>query len=556
MPNTTSNSGGPGLTPNTLFYGDNLDVLRQRIADGTVDLIYIDPPFNSNRNYFVLFKDRTGRASAAQDEAFTDTWVWGEDSEAHYNEILLHCPNRDMAVTIEALRRVLRETPMMAYLVAMSLRLIEMHRVLKPTGSLYLHCDPTASHYLKIILDVVFSPQNFRSEVIWKRTSAHSSAKRFGPVHDVILYFVKSDAAKWRPLHTGYDAAYISSHYRADENGRYFTLSDLTGAGTRSGPSGQDWRGFSPDGKGRHWATTPDDLDRMDQEGRIYWPVKGGWPRYVRYLDELRGVPLQDVWDDIAPINAKASERLGYPTQKPLALLERIVSASSDPGDVVLDCFCGCGTTVTAAQKLGRQWIGIDITAVAVGIIKSRLEDVFPELRGNVPVVGFPKDLESARQLFEADPHKFQIWAATLIGAYPLTKKGADGGIDGWLNFLDLKGDAHRAVVQVKGGKVQVGQVRDFCHVVAREKATLGFFLCFGDDKNPITKPMRDEAVKEGFWTSAGGHDYPRVQILSVAGLLAHTETPRLPPQDKRSLLGFKAAKQSTKAGQPELFGE
>ncbi len=274
----------------------------------------------------------------------------------------------------------------------------------------------------------------------------------------------------------------------------------------------------------------------------------GAVPQYKRYLDEMPGVALQNIWDDIRPVIG--GEALGYPTQKPLVLLERIIAASSNPGDVVMDPLCGCGTAVAAAQKLGRQWVGIDITAVAVGIIKSRLEDMFPEMKGKVRVEGFPRDMESASALFEADPHQFQIWANTLVGAFPLTKKGADAGIDGWRSFLDLDETSHRAVVQVKGGKVSVSQVRDFCHVVAREKATLGFFLCMGDEGRTVTQPMHTEALKEGFWTSAGGRDYPRVQILTVRALLARTEEPKLPPQDKRSTLGFKAKKETAKVRQ------
>ena len=244
-------------------------------------------------------------------------------------------------------------------------------------------------------------------------------------------------------------------------------------------------------------------------------------------------------------------ESLGYPTQKPLALLERIIQASSKPGDVVMDCYCGCGTTVTAAQKLGRQWVGIDVTAVAIGIIKSRLENSFPDLKGKVYVDGFPTDLEGARQLFEIDPYRFQVWACTLIDAYPLTKKGADGGIDGWLNFYDLDDTMKRAVVQVKGGKVQVGLIRDFAHVVTREKAAIGFFLCMGD----VTGPMRNEALKEGYWTDAGGRDWPKVQILTAADLLSGQARALFPAQDKVSLLGYKAKKQDkADIDHPALF--
>lgn len=541
------------MKTNILYFGDNLHVLRERIPAETIDLLYLDPPFNSNRNYFVLFKDRTGKASAAQEEAFADTWTWTEESEATYKEILVSCPNRELATTIQALRTVLRETPMMAYLVAMAIRLVEMHRVLKPTGSLYLHCDPTASHYLKLVLDVIFGPTNFRNEITWKRNSAHNDTaqglKRYGRNHDIILFYTKSNVAVWNPQYVAYGDEYIRVKYNyTDPDGRRWKSSDLTAPGGAS--KGNPLYEFM--GVTRYWRYSKANMEKLLAEGRVYLPRPGAIPRMKHYLDEMPGIGMQDTWIDIAPINSQAQERLGYPTQKPLALLERIILTSSNPGDVVMDTYCGCGTTVTAAHKLNRRWIGIDITAVAVGVIKSRLEQTFPELKGKVEVEGFPRDFESARTLFEIDPFRFQVWACTLIGAFPLTKKGADAGIDGWLNFLDLDDTPQRAVVQVKGGKVTVGQIRDFCHVVTREKAALGFFLCMGE----ITRPMREEAVKEGFWTSAGGKDYPHVQILSIADLLAGREAPRYPVQDKASILGFKAAQQHRHGQQAELFGE
>lgn len=541
---------------NTLYYGDNLDVLRKSIASESIDLIYADPPFNSNRNYFVLFKDRTGKSSAAQEEAFADTWTWTEESEITYRELVHHCPNRALATAIEALRTMFHESPMMAYLVAMAVRLIEMHRVLKLTGSLYLHCDPTASHYLKLVLDCIFGPRHYKSEITWKRTSAHNDTaqglKKYGNNRDIILFYTKSNHYVWNPQYVAYDQEYVDTFYSHVEpaTGRRYRLSDLTAA-KPGGDTQYEWT--SPEGlvvtpyKGRSWAYSKANMQKFAEEGRLYYS-KTGMPSYKRYLDEMPGVALQNSWDDIRPTPKR--ESLGYPTQKPLALLERIISTSSNPGDVVLDGFCGCGTTVAAAQRIGRQWIGIDITAVAVNIIKTRMEQGFPELLGKIPIIGFPKDLEGARQLFELSPHDFQCWACTQIGAYPLTKKGADAGIDGWLNFLDYDDATHRAVVQVKGGKATLSQVRDFCHVIHREKATLGFFVCMGD----ITRPMREEALKMGLWSSAGGKDYPKVQILSIEGLVNHTETPRYPPQDKASLLGYKAARQKQQTGQQDLF--
>ena len=539
---------------NTLLYGDNLPMLRRHIPDSSVDLHYADPPFNSNRNYFVYLKDRGGKASEAQTAAFVDTWNWGEESEAWYRELQYDCPHQELAVTIVALRRILSETPMMAYLVAMAIRLRELHRTLKPTGSLYLHCDPTASHYLKIVLDVIFGPTNFRSEITWKRTSAHNDAKQgrraYGNITDTLLYYTKSSSYTFNTRHTAYDKEYIESSYgNTDADGRRWKSSDLTGPGGAS--KGNPF--YELLGVSRFWRYSQENMERLLSEGRIHQSKPGTVPRMKHYLDEMPGVALQNLWDDIRP--ASGRESLGYPTQKPRALLERIIEVSSNPGDIVCDSFCGCGTAVDAAQELGRSWIGIDITTVAVGIIRTRMEQCHPELTGKIRVIGFPEDLEGARTLFEQDPYSFQEWAATLIGAYPLrkngvVKKGADSGIDGWLPFYNFDDEPCRAVVQVKGGKVQVGQIRDFCHVVAREKAELGFFLCMGDEGRTVTRPMEIEALKEGQWQSAGGHCYPKVQILSVKDLLAGTKAPLLPQQDKTSLLGFKARKQTKASGQ------
>ncbi len=333
-----------------------------------------------------------------------------------------------------------------------------------------------------------------------------------------------------------------------DERGRY-KLENLTSPNPRPNLV-YEYNGYPAPAKG--WRVNLARMEQLHADDRLHFPAKvGGRIMKKVYLHELEGQPMMDVWTDVAPLSAHDAERLGYPTQKPLSLLERIIALSSNAGDVVMDCFCGCGTTVTAAQKLGRQWVGIDVTAVAIGIIKSRLENSFPELKGKVYVDGFPTDLEGARQLFEIDPYRFQVWANTLVDAFPLTKKGADGGIDGWLNFYDLDDTPKRAVVQVKGGKVQVGLIRDFAHVVTREKAAVGFFLCMGD----VTGPMRNEALKEGYWTDAGGRDWPKVQILTVPDLLSGKGRALYPAQDKASMLGYRAKKQDKPDDdQPALF--
>ncbi|MHB0859612.1 MAG: site-specific DNA-methyltransferase [Anaerolineae bacterium] len=508
------------MPDNALYYGDNLQVLREHIPDASVDLIYLDPPFNSNRSYNVLFKESTGKSADSQIAAFDDTWHWGPTAEATLREIETTAQPHVVEM-MQAIVRFVGRNDVSAYLVMMTVRLIELHRVLKDTGSIYLHCDPTASHYLKVVMDTIFGPERFQNEVIWKRTSAHSSAKRYGPVHDALLFFSKTASFTWNALYQPHDEGYVASHYRSvDGDGRAFTLSDLTAAGTRNGSSGQPWRGFVPATKGNHWKYKIETLDQLDTEGRIYWPASGGWPRYRRYLDEVKGVPLQDVWTDIPPLNAKAQERMGYATQKPLALLERVISASSNPGDVVLDPFCGCGTSIAAAQKLGRRWIGIDVTHLSVALMRQRLHGMFGDT-ATYEVIGQPADLASAEALARKDRHEFELWALSLIKARPAQdgKKGADQGVDGVLFFVDeAKAAAKKVVVQVKSGHVQSSYIRDLSHVVTREKAVMGFLISL---ERP-SGPMVTEALGAGFYHSPGwNRDYPRMQIRTIEELLA-----------------------------------
>lgn len=543
------------ITANTLFYGDNLPILRDYLPDESVDLVCLDPPFNSNRSYNVLFKDESGREAQSQITAFDDAWHWNAAAEETYTE-LVTVVNGQIGTLIGALRMAIGSNQMMAYLVMMTARLIELRRVLKPTGSLYLHCDPTASHYLKIILDAIFGPENFRSEIIWKRTSAHSSANRYGPIHDVILFFSKSETFTWNQQFQPYDESYISDFYRyTDPDGRKFRLDNLTGAGVRHGETGKEWRGVNPTSKGRHWGVPPSELDKLDAAGRIYWPRKGSVPAYKRYLDEMPGVPLQDIWNDIQPIGSQAAERLGYPTQKPSALLERMISASSNPGDVVLDPFCGCGTTVAAAQKLGRRWIGIDITQLSIALQKYRLQDAFPDAQFDV--IGEPEDLHDAAQLAADDRYQFQWWALSLIKARPLGgdggkqgKKGSDKGIDGLITFIDdATSKGKQVLVQVKSGHVKSGDVRDLVGTVTREGAAIGVFITLEEPSDAMTK----EAVSAGFYHSPGwNQDYPRVQILTIAALLNGAAV-KMPPTG----VTFKTAKRIDESGATQLrFGD
>ncbi len=549
---------------NVLYYGDNLDILRRYIPDESVDLVYLDPPFNSNRDYNVIFKDESGRKSDAQLLAFEDTWHWGPDAEAQYAYLTNTARNQGrvpstVSTIVAALRSGIGENQMMAYLVEMAVRLVELHRVLKGTGSLWLHCDPTASHHLKILLDAIFGPERFLSEVVWKRTSAHSSAKRPGPVHDILLLYSKSATYTWRQQFEPYDPAYLEMFFEmTDPDGRRWKRMDLTGSGTRNGPSGENWRGIDVRAKGRHWLHQPVELDKLDAAGLIHWPEKAtGMPRLKQYADEMPGVPLQDVWTDIRPIHNLSRERLGWDTQKPLALLERIISASSNPGDIVLDPFCGCGTALVAAQKLGWQWIGIDVTYLSIAVMRARLKDSLGLV--DVPVIGQPTEVEGARAMLVGTglegQYQFQWWALDLIGAQPqgaAQKKGADRGIDGVISFsTGPRGEMGRALVSVKSGSVNSSQIRDLKGVLDREKAEIGLFVTLEEPSGP----MQLEATTAGVYTSAlSGRDYPRIQILTIRELLEEHRKPDLPvlvlPAYQRAERVDKKA-----AEQGELFG-
>jgi adenine specific DNA methylase Mod len=552
---------------NHLYYGDNLEVLREHIATESVDLVYLDPPFNSQATYNVLFRSPTGTQSQAQIEAFEDTWHWNDTAERAFDEVM-SSGNSDVAEMLRALRSFLKENDMMAYLTMMAIRLLELHRVLKPSGCLYLHCDPSASHYLKILLDGIFGKERFLNEIIWKRTSAHNAAKRYGPAHDVILFFAKSKEFIWNRQHQSYDEQYEADKFsRMDGDGRRWKEVDLTGPGARQGESGLAWRGINPTEKRRHWQPASvlydsyerkmghsladfDMLTRLDKfasAGLIYWPEKeGGVPRGKQYLDESFGVPLQDVWVDINPVNSQSAERLGYPTQKPLSLLDRIIAASSNEGNVVLDPFCGCGTAIHAAQKLRRNWIGIDITHLAISLIEKRLRDAFPGI--SFEVHGTPKDLGGATALAAADKYQFQWWAVSLVNAVPYggKKKGADSGIDGYIYFKPDGKTTEKAIVSVKGGEsVSVPMIRELAHVVNREKAKIGILISLAE----ATRPMKTEALKAGYYETDFGK-YPRIQIFTIKELFAGNK-PNVPLVDPNA---FKKAQVENLSKQGRLI--
>jgi len=517
------------IPTNLLYFGDNLTWLREqgRFPDESVDLVYLDPPFNSNRNYNVLFKETDVRESEAQIHAFEDTWSWDREGRVDevYNDFWMTAPENPKKI-LKALVESLGRNDVTAYLTMMAPRLVELHRVLKPSGSLYLHCDPTASHYLKILLDAVFGARRYVNEIIWKRTSSHNDTRRFGRIHDTILLYSKSEEFTFNVLRKELDPSYVAKVYtRVDENGRRYRLDNIS-APRGAGPV-YEWGG-----KTQAWRFTKVKMEELYRQGRIrlYPDGRAMINAYVRYLDESEGQPIQDFWDDIGPIAAPAKERLGYPTQKPLALLERIISASSNPGDIVLDPFCGCGTAVHAAQKLGRRWVGIDITPLATNLIKTRLEDAFPGLK--VPIEGWPVDMAGAVALAaQDDKYHFQDWAVIQAGGRPAggdRKKGADKGIDGVIPFLDGENQKTpmRGIISVKAGNTGPAHIRDLAGVVAADPdAAFGVFICL----NTPTKPMIEAAGEQGQWVSDyDGRMYPRIQILCAQDLI-DGKKPRMP---------------------------
>jgi DNA modification methylase len=539
---------------NVLYYGDNLDILRRDppwIEPASIDLVYLDPPFNSNAAYSVIFKDETGRKFDAQIEAFEDTWHWGPDAEGKYlyltNGAFHHgrVPS-PVSALIGAFHAGIKPSPMLAYLVEMTVRLVELHRVLKPTGSIYLHCDPTASHYLKLVLDALFGARNFRNEIVWKRTSSHNDSVRFGRVHDVILFYGKSERPTFNVQRTPLDKAYVDKVYRlTDENGRRYRLDNISAPGGR-GPV-YEWGGIT-----QAWRYTKEHMEELYEQGRIklYPDGRAMINAYVRYLDESEGQPVQDWWDDIGVIAAPAHERLGYPTQKPLALLERIIEASSNPGDIVLDPFCGCGTALVAAQKLGRQWIGIDITYLAIAVMRDRLMKSF-----NLPdvlVEGRPTEVEGARQFAKRDPYQFQWWAIDLVGAMPQgdPKKGGDKGIDGVISFTGAGWKAETCIVSVKSGGVNPGFIDQLRGAVDKHAAAMGLFVCLDEP----TQGMKAAAAAAGnYHSEISGKDYPKIQIITIRELLEEGKKPNLPLLVMPAYQQAQPIKQA--AQQSELFG-
>jgi site-specific DNA-methyltransferase (adenine-specific) len=514
---------------NRLYFGDNLEVLDEHVADESVDLIYLDPPFNSKRNYSVIFdRNREPDEAAAQNRAFLDTWKWTHATEVLIGGLSNTAPTR-VADALSAYYTLLGESEALAYLANMTPRLLQLHRVLKPTGTLYLHCDPTMSHYLKVLLDAIFDAHRFVNEVIWKRSTAHSDTKQgsrnLGRLHDTILVYSKSDHYEFNTQMLDYSPEYVASKYRhKDPDGRRYQLDNLTGPGGAAKGNPQ----YEVMGVTKYWRYSRERMAALINEGRVVQPSPGAVPRYKRYLDEMPGVSLQDIWTDIDPINSRAAERLGYPTQKPLPLLERIIKTSTSPGDVVLDPFCGCGTTVDAAQRLGRQWIGIDITHLAIDVITKRLLHTYgSSVFENIELAGIPKDMGGAKALFDRSPLEFERWAVSMVNAEPNEKQVGDKGVDGTARFPLGTGKIGKLLVSVKGGRtINPSMVRDLSGTIEARKAQMGVLITLA----PATRGVIDAINHGGVFTHpANGQTYPRLQHITVADLLKN-KRPQVPP--------------------------
>lgn len=532
---------------NQLWFGDNLEVLRNRDAfpNNYVDLIYLDPPFNSNATYNMLFKEATGDKSQAQIEAFEDTWQWiTGQTDAVYKELTRDPDYPDLANLIESFERFLGKNALMAYLVMMAIRLKELHRVLKPTGSLYLHCDPTASHYIKLVLDAVFGFQNYRNEITWKRKSGSANpSNKYGCMTDIILFYTKSNEYHFETEYTKATdevIKYINERFVYEHEKRKYMTSPIErndALGIRPNLI-YEYKGYTPR---LGWMVSKEKLIEMDKQNKLHWNKQNKPNRRV-FLDEYEGQPINNLWLDIPFINPMASERMGYATQKPEALLERIIKASSNEGDLVLDPFCGCGTTIAVAERLKRRWIGIDITWLSVDLMERRLKDSFKSDLSPYVVEGAPKDVASAINLAERDKYQFQWWAVTQIGARPYQgkKKGSDTGIDGIMYFEDdlTTGKQEKIVIQVKGGKhVSSPHIDQLIGVVDKEKAAIGVYIAI----EPPTRNMIEEARKAGVFESANGKMYPRIQMLTIEEIM-HGKQPEYPYRDSGGFTPFKRA--------------
>lgn len=510
-----------------LYYGDNLPVLRAHFQDELVDLVYLDPPFNSKANYNVLFGDKSGRESTAQIEAFKDSWHWTEEAEKTYQEII-ELASSNVVDMISAFRNFIKQTDLLAYLVMMTIRLIELRRVLKNTGLIFLHCDQTASHYLKIIMDSIFGLENFRNELIWKRASTikgnfGQGSKFFGINTDTILFYSKSEDYFFEQPFKEYSEEYLDKFYKYfdEKTGKRYRLISMIGpGGAKKGNPFYEVMGIK-----RYWRYSEEKMAQFIKDGLVIQTKPGTVPVKKQFLEDGKGVAVQNLWDDINALTFHEKESLGYPTQKPRALLERIIMTCAEKQAIVLDPFCGCGTTISACENLNKNenynltWLGIDITHLAINLIKGRLYGEYSiSPKKDYQVIGEPKDLGGAIALSEQDRYQFQWWALSLVNARPYgeKKKGSDKGIDGIIYFIEYpENKTEKAIVQVKSGKVKSGDIRDLKGVVEREQAVFGIFITL---QQP-SKDMKEEATISGFWKNLT--DFPKIQILTIEDILS-----------------------------------
>ncbi len=510
------------IMKNQLFFGDCLEILEKYIvpksSEGFIDLVYIDPPFNSKRDYNVLFESVDLTDSSAQKQAFADTW-----SNISYMDELdrIQNLNLDLYDFLKTLEKVKTPRSAVAYLTTMSLRIIYIHKVLKSTGSFYLHCDPTMSHYLKIVCDMIFGHANYRNEITWQRMYAHNDPVRYGKIHDVILYYAKSKDFTWNRIYTEYDDKYLKMYNQKDSDGKLYKVENTMAPGGR-GPI-YEWNGVT-----RAWRYTKENMQKLHDAGLLYY-TSSGFPKKKQYLTDMKGRPLQDVWSDINVIAGMAKELLGYPTQKPIALLERIVKTSSNPGDIVADFFCGCGTTIAAAEKLGRNWIGVDISHLAVKLIIDRLLKPWDdnitkqkEIRDNIEITGVPKDIGSAKELARNTTKgrfNFQDWVIEfLLGGVCNPKKVGDGGYDGYITFKSMGGHKGLILIEVKSGNLTVKNIREFIQVIDKQGADMGVFVCF---KDQVSSGMEAEARQVGYYMKEIYQErFQKIRIITIEQLL------------------------------------
>jgi DNA modification methylase len=526
---------------NKLYFGDNLDVLKDHIDQESVDLVYLDPPFNSQENYNVLFKERSGAVVGSQVEAFRDTWKWEDGATNAYEDVMRF--NGEVALVLKGYRTWLHQSPMMAYLAMMAARLIEMRRTLKSNGTLYLHCDSTASHYLKILMDAIFGVESYRNELFWRRSNPKSHiSTNFPTCTDTILRYSKADRVTYHQPYGDHDPEYVAKAYKYEDAGGVYRLLPLLNPNDKRPNLTYEFLGVT-----RVWRWTKDRMRQAYESGLVVQLKPGAVPQYKKYLEDSKGRTITNCWTDIP--QAAGKEALGYPTQKPVALLNRIISASSNPGDVVLDPFCGCGTTIEAAEQLGRQWIGIDVTHYAVTLIEKRLQKI-GLTRDKYTVMGRPTTIGDAHELAHRNKHQFQWWAAWLLGAqtYREAKIGPDGGIDGNIFFNNGPYGTGRIIISVKGGdNVGIGMIRELSAVVNEQEADMGILVLLIEP----TGPMVSFANGAGFVRKSAHGRLPKLQIMTVAELLEGTR-PKLPvlPQVERQFV----AKRKRERDQIELL--